>query len=214
MQERNRKNLIGKKYGRWTVIDKAPDQITPKGYHNVMWKCRCECGTIKIVRGKSLVHGISKSCGCYAKEVMSVAAAKHHCVGTRLYNVWDSMRQRCLNPNSRGYSAYGGRGISVCKEWDDFTSFRDWAIKTGYDANAKFGKCTLDRIDCNKEYSPANCRWVDMKTQSNNKRNSIWLRYNGEYMPLTQLADVVGLDYSTLWKRYRLGKTPEQILHK
>lgn len=209
-----RRNLIGEQFGRWTVIDSAPDKVTASGYHNIMWRCRCKCGTIKEVRGKSLLYGDSTSCGCFAKENMSNATSKHHGFGTRLYNVWDSMRQRCRNPRNHAYRHYGGRGISICKEWNDFSNFRMWAMANGYDADAEFGKCTIDRIDCNGDYSPTNCRWTDVRTQANNKRDSIWLEYKGKHLPLTKWAEIVGLDYTTLWKRYKLGKTPEQILHK
>ena len=92
---------------------------------------------------------------------------------TRLYRVWASMKDRCYNPNKKEYHNYGGRGITICDEWrDDFQEFHDWAFTNGYDENAPRGACTLDRIDVNGNYCTENCRWVDMKTQNNNRRNN------------------------------------------
>lgn len=170
-----------------------------------MWNCVCDCGNARIVRGKSLIYGISKSCGCLARESVSERAAKHHGVGTRLYPIWDSMRQRCNNPNADAYHNYGGRGISVCEEWDDFSVFRDWALRNGYDEGAPRNTYTLDRIDVNGDYTPENCRWTNMKTQSRNRRNTIYVEYNGSTISLSELADRLGEQYGTLWKRYKRG---------
>lgn len=197
------KDLSGQKFGRWTVISRAEDQITSKGYHNIMWLCECDCGNRKVVRGKSLVGGISKSCGCLQREGSFERASKHHGFGTRLYAIWISMRQRCNNPNNRAYANYGGRGINVCAEWDDFNSFKTWALDAGYDETAKRGEITLDRIDVNKGYYPENCRFVDMRTQVNNRRQSIIVERNGESHPLTIWAEILDVKYPTLWKQYK-----------
>jgi hypothetical protein len=89
----------------------------------------------------------------------------------RLYNVWNGMKTRCINPNAKSYRAYGGRGITVCDEWlHNFPAFQEWAITHGYDETAPFGECTIDRIDVNGNYEPSNCRWVSMEVQQTNKR--------------------------------------------
>lgn len=80
------------------------------------------------------------------------------------------MRKRCLNERCKDFKHYGGRGITICAEWNDYTNFKEWAMANGYDPNAKRGQCTIDRIDVNGNYCPENCRWVSMKIQNQNKR--------------------------------------------
>lgn len=207
-----RTNLIGNRYGRLTVVDVADDSVSSSGYHTVRWKCLCDCGTEVIVRGKCLTQGVTKSCGCLRREQLSKRVSKHNDQGSRLYAIWDSMRQRCNNPKNAAYHNYGGRGITICSDWDEYLNFKEWAVKSGYDNNATRGDCTLDRIDVNKAYSPSNCRWTDMRTQSNNKRDTIRLYYNGKLKTLHELSQITNIKYHTLWRRYHLGMTTDKIL--
>lgn len=138
---------------------------------------------------------------------------KHGEKGTRLYCVWRHMKERCLYKSSGAYKYYGGRGIKVCKEWSDsYIAFRDWAMENGYDPNAEFGKCTLDRIDCNGDYEPSNCRWVDAKTQNNNRRNNRRLTLNGETHDMTEWAEITGLLDCTISRRLKKGWSLEDAL--
>lgn len=193
------------KYGRWVVISRAEDHITSKGYHHVMWNCECECGIKKVVRGKSLTSGISKSCGCLQRELVGSRKRTHGGFGTRLYAIWDSMRQRCTNPNSQAYHNYGGRGIKICSDWDDFSVFRDWAYSKGYDETAPRGDFTLDRIDVNGDYSPSNCRFSNMRDQTNNRRETLLAEFEGKQYPLTVISEITGIKYCTLWRRLKRG---------
>ena len=129
-------NLVGQKFGRLKVISRAEDNVSKSGYRTVIWNCICDCGNQVTVRGKSLKNGDSKSCGCLQKELISQRASKHHGVGTRLYAIWDSMRQRCNNPKNQAYRNYGGRGIQICKDWNNFNKFKNWAYDNGYSDTA------------------------------------------------------------------------------
>lgn len=205
-----RADLTGRRFGRWTVESAAPDRVGKSGYHQIMWHCVCDCGTRKVVSGKSLLAGDTQSCGCLMRELVGERARRHGGFGSRLYAVWNSMRQRCNNPHHVSYHNYGGRGIEICKEWDDYEVFREWAVNAGYDEDAKRGVLTLDRIDVNLGYSPDNCRFVDMREQADNRRDSILVEYDGKPTPLSVVADKTGTKYCTLWKRYK--RNPNSIL--
>lgn len=126
-------------------------------------------------------------------------ARSHGETKSRLYSAWLNMKARCLRKSSREYENYGGRGISVCKEWiESYETFRDWAMNNGYN-----NSLTLDRIDVNGNYCPENCRWITNKEQQNNRRNNVKYTFNGETLTLSQWSDKLGICYKTLQKRIR-----------
>lgn len=214
----NRKDLTGMKFGRLTVIKPLPGvRATPTSHLQTMWLCRCDCGKEVPVRTSSLCSGHAKSCGCYKREVASKqgkATATHHGSHTRLWNIYRAMLTRCYNPHSDMYHAYGALGITVCDEWKGhFEAFREWAINNGYDENAPFGKCTIDRIDVTKGYAPSNCRWVDFKEQQRNRRDTIYLTVNGIKKPLVEWSEITGTPYSRMKYRMKKGWKPEEVLY-
>lgn len=121
---------------------------------------------------------------------------KHGMKHSRLYNIWCNMKARCNNPNHTYYANYGGKGITVCDEWNDFISFQEWALKNGYS-----DALTIDRIEVNEGYSPDNCRWASMKVQENNRSNNRLITFNGITMSVAKWAEKSGVPYKTLYTR-------------
>ena len=154
----------GKKYNHLTIKD----------YQGKKFICQCDCGRECAVKPTFVLRGRQKTCGnkdCpYHHEVFieipRKRATTHGGSKTRLYKIWQAMKDRCGNPNNTAYKDYGGRGITVCKAWlEDFAVFQEWALSNGYS-----DKLSIDRIDVNGGYSPKNCRWADAKTQRENQR--------------------------------------------
>lgn len=166
-------DLTGQRFGRLTAESRVGSQ---NGC--ALWLCRCDCGKSVKVQTRRLRSGNTKSCGCIHREGLSARNRQSKVHGgcangkeERLYGVWHAMIQRCYDKQRKDYPNYGGRGVSVCTEWRiSYAVFRDWALANGYDPQAPYMTCTLDRVDVNKGYCPENCRWVDMKTQANNRR--------------------------------------------
>jgi hypothetical protein len=129
----------------------------------------------------------------------------------KLYMIWSGMRSRCNNSNHSLYKNYGGRGIKVCEEWDDFGAFKEWAMSNGYTECDNRRQCSIDRIDVNGNYEPLNCRWATAKEQMNNTRRNTIVEYDGKRMSLAQWADCLGVNYSSFMSRWCRGWTIERI---
>lgn len=193
-------DLTGQRFGRLTVLNRAPD--FGSGRKRVtMWRCQCDCGKTIDVRAHALRNGHTRSCGCLVPESH---VRTHGDSSSRLHRIWSAMKQRCKNPKSSAFDCYGGRGIRVCPEWDEsYESFQVWAIANGYRDDL-----TIDRIDVNGNYCPENCRWVDMPTQSNNRRSSARLEYNGESHTIREWAEITGISDGTIRTRIYTRKWP------
>lgn len=188
-------NLTGHKFGKLTVME-VDGLATNKTY---MWKCLCECGKEIITRGTILRNGTSKSCGCGNNEGL------HH---TRIFKIWQGIKQRCTNSNYDKYDNYGGRGISICNEWLDFMVFYRWSNENGYT-----NKLTIDRKNVNGNYEPSNCRWITNKEQQHNKRNNHIITFNNKTQTVTQWAEELGMVANTLITRIlKYGWSTERAL--
>lgn len=193
-------DLSGKQFGFWKVLERAENNSCG----SARWLCECECGKRKILRANTLKNGESKSCGCHKNDYNRTHGGK----GTRLYEIWRHMRYRCENPKNQAYEHYGARGISVCEEWHDFVSFREWAIQNGYNDTL-----SIDRINNDKGYSPDNCRWADARTQMNNRNMCHKIEFMGEKLTISQWAKRLGISRSTLHNRLDRGWSIEDALN-
>lgn len=126
---------------------------------------------------------------------------------TRIYRIWVDMKNRCNSTTNHAYDRYGGRGISVCDEWNTFEPFYEWAISTGYTDDL-----TIDRIDVNGDYTPSNCKWSTYIEQNNNQRSTHYLEYNGEIHSITEWSRVKGIPRTTIRNRLRRGWPIESVL--
>lgn len=155
-------NIIGNKYGRWTVLERA-ENINRR----TAWLCQCECGNKKIVKYSDLYNGRTKSCGCLRKDLVKEEFSTHKLSKHPLFKRWINMKTRCYNPKAINYKNYGGRGIRICNEWlHDFKKFYDWSMANGFKENL-----SIDRINNDGNYEPGNCRWATAKEQVHNRRS-------------------------------------------
>ncbi len=157
--------MVGSRFERWEVISfKGTDKA-----RNLLWECRCDCGSIRFIRASTLKSGRSKSCGCLRDEKTTSRQTKHGMSNHPIFKAWDHMLQRCYNPNCKAYINYGARGIGVCKPWresfDNFCKdmFPSW--RTGL---------TLERIDNDGNYFSDNCKWATRSEQNSNRRPYKW----------------------------------------
>lgn len=201
-------DLTGQKFGRLTVLGRADDYVDPKGNKAIQWLCLCECGNRRKVQSSHLKDGHTKSCGCLNKDILSKMASTHRDSETLLYKVYQNMKQRCVNPNNQRYKFYGGKGIAVCKEWnDDYLKFKEWASDNGYKQGL-----SIDRIDINRDYEPSNCRWAEYKVQNNNRSNNHYVTYNDVTKTLAEWAEEYNIDYNVFSWRIRKGWEVERAL--
>lgn len=155
---------IGTRFGRLTVTHGAPER------RNGRWcvPCLCDCGATTTVQTKALRNGNTRSCGCLYRDTRPDNTT-HGLSRTAPveYRTWMAMRARCSNPRTQNYPWYGGRGITVCPEWDDFAVFyRDMGPKPS-------PRHTIDRVDNDQGYSAENCRWIPWSQQRRNQRRSV-----------------------------------------
>lgn len=188
-------DIVGKKFNSLTIIEKV-GKTKEKRY---LFKCRCDCGTEKILEGRVVKSGKIMSCGNHNIEKVIEANTTHGLSKERIYKIHSKMKKRCFNPNDKNFKDYGGRGITVCEEWakeDGFLNFYKWSMQNNYQ-----DILSIDRIDVNGNYEPSNCRWATDKMQQLNKRNTVTHTYNGVSKPLVTWCEELGLNYDSVWKR-------------
>lgn len=193
----NFKDLTGQRFGRLVAIELAPKI---KRERVCFWKCVCDCGTQVTVRSVSLTRGSTQSCGCYCSDHARETETTHGRSKTVEYGIWAGAKTRCNDPNVKHFSKYGGRGITMSKEWSaDFMAFyRDMGQRPSPEHS-------LDRVDNDGPYSKENCRWATQSEQARNTRGNLYITYAGETLTLIEWSERTGINYKTLHTRHSRG---------
>jgi hypothetical protein len=213
-------DLTGKRFGKLVVIKRADDYVQPSGKHRIRWLCKCDCGNIKVINGKDMVKGETKSCGCLHREKVST----HNLSKNLLYDVLHRMYKCCCNPNCNNYENYGGRGIKLVSQWNKdivgmenaVKNFIQWSKSHGYKKGL-----SIDRKNNDGNYESSNCRWVSRKIQNNNKRSNIFITYMGEKHTIKEWSEIKNISYNSLrerlitlhWKPEKAFNTPTRKQH-
>lgn len=187
-------DLTGMRFGRLVV--NGPSSERRNGH--LLWECTCDCGKEHKTYSQQLRNGSIKSCGCLQADIMREKQLIHGMYGTRLYNIYNDMKQRCNNKKHKHYNNYGGRGITICDEWDNFASFSEWAINNEYSDSLE-----LDRKNNDIGYNPENCRFVSRMVQANNKRSVVKHTAFGETHSLSEWSRITGINYYCLKARIK-----------
>ncbi len=204
--QRRKINLpVGHRFGQLTVT-REPRLV--RGHLYV--ECRCDCGAEKPIRQDHLTRDVNVvvSCGCHRAifKLKHGSARKNRALPTE-YKIWLKMRDRCANPNNKGFHKYGGRGIKVCDRWNDFAAFLADMGPRPSDAHS------LDRYpDNDGPYSPDNCRWATRKEQARNTRTNRRIEINGMTRSVAEWAEVMGISADTIRARLHDGWEPQSAI--
>lgn len=191
--------LIGLKSGRLTITE---DLGIIHNQHTV--RCRCDCGNPRDVILYQFRTNHVKSCGCLAiehkKNFAIISPQKTHgYTHHELYPTWRHMISRCYNKQNNAYKDYGGRGIKVCDEWmKDFMNFYNWAKSNGYQK-----WLTIDRIENDGDYTPANCRWATEEVQANNRRSTHYVILDANRISMACACKQLNLKYKIINQRVK-----------
>lgn len=192
---------IGSKFGRLVVTSHAGVDKRNKTLYNTI----CECGVNVIAYATELRSGHTKSCGCLRSELSSKRMTTHGATKnykiSKEFSTWCSIKQRCLDKNSKSYENYGGRGIKICDRW--LNSFENFLNDMGEKPSNKH---SIDRIDVNGNYEPNNCRWATQKEQMRNVRHNVILEYNNTKMTMAEASEKSKIPYYIIQQRIRKGQ--------
>jgi hypothetical protein len=187
------KDMSGLTFGRLTVLHSIPKKSTAARF-----MCRCSCGRLHEADGAVLRRGGIQSCGCLQREKPRSHGLTYH----PLYHCWYNMLDRCNDTTNRQYADYGGRGITVCEEWQGPTGLAQFV--------SDMGECppgrSIERIDNDGPYCKSNCRWATRSEQQRNRRDSLIITYNGRSGTVSDWARWVGISTGTILYRLKVGR--------
>lgn len=195
------KDLTGQRFGRLTVVSYNGMSETKRRRH--VWECACDCGGVHIASTQLLRSGDCLSCGCLKREHSHNAS--HGMSGTPTYKSWNSMLQRCNNPNLKEFRKYGAVGISVCDRWKKFSEFLA-------DMGERPAGTSIDRIDGKNGYYPENCRWATPTEQAQNQKKNVFFTYKGQTYCLSEWARRLGIHRATIDNRLKRGMSFEDAI--
>jgi hypothetical protein len=199
---RTDENLIGKIFGRLTVVKLA--SIGPLG--GFVWECLCECGNVITIKPKYLVSGNTRSCGCLKIDLAADRHRTHGLSELPEHRIWEAMKGRCFRRSDPGYKNYGARGITVCKRWLDFGKFIE---DVGRRPSPKH---SIERLDNDGNYEPGNVIWATRKEQSRNTRRNVFIVHNGVRATLSAWAEMKHFKRGLISDRLKAGWSVEQAL--
>lgn len=197
--------MTGEIFGRLTVLSLAES----RGDWRRRWVCACACGGTAITTTAKLRSGHAQSCGCLKNDRIGALRRKHGGTGSPEFHTWAQIRQRCSNPNHPNFKRYGGRGIVVCERWSCEAGYQNFASDMGRKPSRYH---SIERIDNDGSYSPANCIWATRRTQANNRRSSTRLTHRGETRTLAEWSRLTGTAVATLSLRHRSGWSDERAI--
>lgn len=164
---------------------------------------KCTCGVEKDIRTDHLRRSLVKSCGCYRKVSPTTFQETHGMSLTTEYEIWASMKKRFNNPAHAAYPRYGGRGVTVCPEWEKFENFYA-------DMGPRPTGMSIERKDNDEGYSKGNCIWATDTEQSNNRRNVKKFHIGDTHGSIAEVCRALGMPRATVWARLKAGWEPQK----
>lgn len=172
-----------------------------------IWMCRCDCGSNVEVASTILRKGYKNMCDVCRIENIRLGKISHNMSTTNTYKSWIGMKDRVTNKNHIHYKNYGGRGITIYEKW--INSFENFYKDVGDRPSLKH---TLDRIDNDGNYEPGNVKWSTKKEQMRNRRNTIFLSYEGVVKSIDDWCEQLNIKKHLVYSKIRSGWDKEKIL--
>lgn len=206
-------DISSQRFGRLVALE-----YMGRNKSSSLWKCGCDCGNTITTSLSRLRQGVTRSCGCLKKESSLRGGNQRHCASLDfgvvhahpLYTIWTQMKCRCYSPKHNRYKYYGARGIKVCDRWLGENGFENFVADMGERPSKNH---SLDRIDLNGDYTPANCRWATYKEQNRNRSNTLLVSYKGIMIPLAQLCENYNLPYNEIYYKVKCGKDINRVIN-